>query len=44
MFSADIVSGGLTYHANGIMKVPDLPGLGANIEQWQLDKLEKTVI
>jgi hypothetical protein len=24
--------------------VPDLPGLGANIEQWQLDKLEKTVI
>jgi L-alanine-DL-glutamate epimerase-like enolase superfamily enzyme len=44
MFSADIVSGGLTYHANGIMKVPDLPGLGANIEQSQLDKLEKTVI
>ncbi|HET9747183.1 MAG TPA: dipeptide epimerase [Chitinophagaceae bacterium] len=44
MFSDDIVSGGLTYHANGVMKVPDVPGLGANIEQWQLDKLEKIVI
>ena len=44
MFSEDIVSGGLTYHANGVMKVPDAPGLGASIEQWQLDKLEKVII
>ena len=44
MFSEDIVSGGLTYHANGVMKVPDAPGLGASIEQSQLDKLEKVVI
>ncbi len=44
MFSEDIVSGGLTYHANGVMKVPDVPGLGASIEQSQLDKLEKMVI
>ena len=44
MFSEDIVSGGLTYHANGVMKVPDVPGLGANIEQGQLDKLERVVI
>jgi o-succinylbenzoate synthase len=44
MFSEDIVSGGLTYHANGVMKVPDSPGLGASIEQSQLDKLEKAVI
>ena len=44
MFSEDIVSGGLTYHANGVMKVPDTPGLGATIEQWQLDKLEKVII
>ena len=44
MFSEDIVSGGLTYHANGVMKVPDMPGLGASIEQGQLDKLEKAVI
>src|SRR5688572_29592185 len=44
MFSEDIVSGGLTYHANGVMKVTDTPGLGASIEQPQLDKLEKVVI
>ena len=44
MFSEDIVSGGLTYHANGVMKVPDMTGLGASIEQSQLDKLEKVVI
>jgi len=44
MFSEDIVSGGLTYHANGVMKVPDIPGLGASVEQSQLDKLEKVVI
>ena len=44
MFSEDIVSGGLTYHANGVMKVPDSPGLGASIGQAQLDKLEKVVI
>jgi len=44
MFSEDIVTGGLTYHANGVMKVPDMPGLGASIDQWQLDKLEKVII
>ena len=44
MFSEDIVAGGLTYHANGVMKVPDTPGLGATIDQTQLDKLEKVVI
>src|SRR6185503_7483688 len=44
MFSEDIVTGGLTYHANGVMKVPDAPGLGARIEQWQLDKLEKVIV
>jgi len=44
MFSEDIVTGGLTYHANGVMKVPDVPGLGASIDQSQLDKLEKIII
>lgn len=44
MFSEDIVSGGLTYHDQGVMKVPDTPGLGASIEQSQLDKLEKVII
>ena len=44
MFSEDIVTGGLTYHENGVMKCPDAPGLGASIEQSQLDKLEKVII
>jgi L-alanine-DL-glutamate epimerase-like enolase superfamily enzyme len=44
MFTEDFVTGGLAYHENGIMKVPDTPGLGASIEQAYLDKLEKVVI
>ena len=44
MFSEDVVTGGLTYHANGVMKVPDAPGLGARIEQHILDRLEKVIV
>lgn len=44
MFAEDVVTGGLTYHENGVMKVPDTPGLGAKIEQIYLDKLEKVII
>lgn len=44
MFSEDVVSDGMTYHENGLMKVPDTPGLGSSIEQGQLDKLEKVII
>lgn len=44
MFAEDVVVGGLTYHANGVMKVPGAPGLGARIEQPILDRLEKVVI
>ena len=44
MFSEDIVTGGLTYHENGVMKVPDSPGLGAVIEQEKLNNLEHVVI
>lgn len=44
MFAEDVVTGGLTYHEKGLMKVPDTPGLGARIEQSYLDKLEKVII
>ena len=44
MFSEDIVSGGLSYHEKGIMKVPETPGLGAKIEQHYLDRLEKVIV
>jgi len=44
MFTEDVVTGGLTYHAKGVMKVPDTPGLGATIEQAYLDKLDKVIV
>src|SRR5205814_563038 len=44
MFTEDPVSGGLTYHENGIVKVPETAGLGAWIEENHLDKFEKIVL
>ncbi|MBI1344383.1 MAG: dipeptide epimerase [Terrimonas sp.] len=44
MHAVDFISGGLTYHENGMMKVPDTPGLGASIEPEMLNKMEKVVI
>jgi len=44
MFTEDPVSGGLTYHENGVVKVPETAGLGAWIEENLLDKLEKIVL
>ena len=44
MFTEDPVSGGLTYHENGVVKVPETPGLGAWIEEERLSKMEKIII
>jgi o-succinylbenzoate synthase len=44
MFTEDPVSGGLTYHENGIVKVPETPGLGAWIEEDYLNRFEKIVL
>lgn len=44
MHAEDHVTGGLTYHKKGEMKVPDQPGLGASIDQAYLDKLPKVII
>jgi len=44
MFTDDPVSGGLTYHENGVVKLPDAVGLGACIEASYLDSLEKVII
>jgi len=44
MFTEDPVSGGLTYHENGVVKVPEVPGLGAWIEEDYLNKLEKIIL
>jgi L-alanine-DL-glutamate epimerase-like enolase superfamily enzyme len=40
----DPVIGGITYGENGIVIVPDTPGIGADFDQAFLDKMEKAVI
>ena len=44
MFSEDPVSGGIIYEKNGVIKVPEVAGLGATIEEGWLKKLEKVII
>jgi L-alanine-DL-glutamate epimerase-like enolase superfamily enzyme len=44
MFVEDPVSGGVTYHENGVVKVPEANGLGATIDEEVLSKYEQTII
>jgi L-alanine-DL-glutamate epimerase-like enolase superfamily enzyme len=44
MFKEDPVSGGIVYEKNGVIKVPETPGLGASIETDWLNKLENIAI
>ena len=44
MFREDPVSGGIIYEKNGIVKVPEVAGLGAKIEESRLKKMEGIVI
>src|SRR5438045_9617897 len=44
MFVEDPVSGGLSYHENGVVKVPEQAGLGAYIDEGRLNQMEKIVI
>jgi L-alanine-DL-glutamate epimerase-like enolase superfamily enzyme len=41
MFSEDPVTGGIEYKANGIVQVPDTPGLGASISDDRLKGFER---
>ena len=43
MFSEDPVIGGVMYEANGVVKVPEVAGLGAGIEKSWLEKMEKII-
>ena len=44
MFREDPVTGGIQYKANGVVEVPDAPGLGATISEERLAGMEKVVI
>ncbi len=44
MFTEDPVIGGISYGAKGLIEVPDVPGLGAVIDQAYLEKAEKVII
>ncbi len=44
MFSEDPVNGGIVYEKNGVVKLPEVPGLGATIENEWLDRFEKIVV
>lgn len=44
MFREDPVSGGIIYEKNGVVKVPELAGLGATVDEEWLGKMEKLVI
>jgi hypothetical protein len=44
MFTEDPVSGGITYQENGIVNVPETPGLGAWIEKERLNKMESILL
>ena len=41
MFTEDPVSGGISYDARGVVKVPDVPGLGAWVEEGVLKSLSR---
>jgi o-succinylbenzoate synthase len=44
MFSEDPVTGGIVYEKNGVVIVPEIPGLGATIDESRLQSLEKKII
>ena len=44
MFSEDPVTGGILYEKNGVVKVPEVVGLGASVDESWLNKMEKAII
>ena len=44
MFKEDPVTGGIVYEKNGVVKVPEVLGLGATIDDAWLRKMEKVTI
>jgi L-Ala-D/L-Glu epimerase len=44
MFKEDPVSGGIVYEKNGVVKVPEMTGLGATVNEAWLNKMENVSI
>jgi len=44
MFIDDPVTGGITYDRRGVVTLPEGPGLGAGVDDYYLEQLEKTII
>jgi len=44
MFTEDPIAGGITYDNRGVVTLPCGPGLGAMVDDYYLDQLEKTII
>jgi L-alanine-DL-glutamate epimerase-like enolase superfamily enzyme len=44
MFTEDPVNNGIQYKTNGVIEVPDTPGLGATIKERYLHGAEKIII
>lgn len=44
MFSEDPVTGGIVYEKNGVVKVPEVAGLGATVDDSWLKRMEKVII
>jgi L-Ala-D/L-Glu epimerase len=44
MFIEDPVTGGIIYEKNGVVKVPELVGLGATVDGERLGKMEKVIL
>jgi L-Ala-D/L-Glu epimerase len=44
MLKEDVVTGGIIYNKGGVVTVPETPGLGATIDNRQLEKMETVFI
>lgn len=44
MFKEDPVTGGIEYLQNGVVKVPEVAGLGATIDESWLKRMEKVIV
>ena len=44
MFKEDVVVGGIEYFGNGLIKIPDTPGIGATVPDSFLNSMEKILV